>query len=182
MHEAMNTNENIAPEVQKAIEKYQFDVLPVEGTFYKSTYCSKEMTPDGHPMGTAMIGMYCEHPRSLSTFHRLTHDEVWHMYEGDPFELILLHPDGTGEHRKMGGPDGLIQTVIPAGTYQAGRLLPGGTYAIYGTTMAPGFDVSCFEAGISEELLAKYPSFAEEIRELGNPKQQRYMPQLDDKK
>jgi len=41
-----------------------------------------------------MLGLYADSPRSASCFHRLRHDEVWHVYGGDPFMLTLLHPDG----------------------------------------------------------------------------------------
>lgn len=173
----MTETDNIPEKVRAAIRKYQFERLPIEGTFYKSTYRSKEDMLSGEPVGTAMIGMYCFHPKSESAFHRLTHDEVWHVYEGDPFELILLYPDGTGRHVCMGGAHGEIQYVVPAGVYQAGRLLPEGTYAIYGTTMAPGFTGACFEAGCREELLKQYPSFAKEILALTDEHTQKTMPE-----
>lgn len=172
----MESNE-IPEIIQRQIDKYQFERLPLEGTFFKSTYRTNENTPEGFPLGTAMIGMYCAHPKSISTFHRLTHDEVWHMYEGDPLELILLYPDGTGKHVCMGGPKGVVQTVIPAGVWQAGRMIPGGIYSIYGTTMAPGFHGTCFEAGIREELLKQYPSFQKEIEELTNSGSDKFLPE-----
>ena len=48
------------------------------------------------------LGLFCVEPRSFSRFHRLAADEVWHAYDGDPFRLILLHPDGSSEDVVMG--------------------------------------------------------------------------------
>ena len=90
------------PDALALLKHFEFDRLPVEGTFYKNTYRSSQKTSDGTPSGTAMIGMYCNDPLSVSCFHRLAYDEIWHAYGGDPFELILLHPDGSGEKILMG--------------------------------------------------------------------------------
>jgi predicted cupin superfamily sugar epimerase len=157
------------PDALALLRFYQFERLPVEGTFYKSTYRSKQEINDGKPIGTAMIGMYTNQPVSLSCFHRLLHDEIWHFYGGDPFKLILLHPNGSSQDILM-GPSPIngeqVQFVIPAMTWQAGFLLPGGRYALFGCTMAPGFTGSCFEAATAEELKQQYPDRAEDIQRL----------------
>ncbi len=172
--------EKIHPDTQKMLDYYKFQVLPVEGTFYKSTYCSKQLTPEGAPQGTAMIGMYSDSPMSLSCFHRLPYDEVWHFYGGDPFRLILLYPDGSDREVIMGS-DPLqgqsVQFVIPAGVWQAGCMLPGGRYGLFGCTMAPGFTGSGFEAGTAEELIAEYPSRKKDILRLSVNGQTRRMPE-----
>jgi len=158
------------PIVSQLIERYALKPLPVEGTLFAQTYRTvAEVTP-GHPTGTAMIGMYCEEPRSESLFHRLTIDEVWHFYSGDPLRLILLYPDGSSRDVIL-GPDPLagqeVQFVVPAGVWQAGHLMVGGTYALYGCTLAPGFVPEIFEAGTVEKLLVKYPDREAEIRRYG---------------
>jgi hypothetical protein len=78
------------PVVQKLIEQHRLEPLPVEGTLFAQTYRSAAELAPGQPAGTVMVGLYCEEPRSESLFHRLTLDEVWHFYGGDPFRLILL--------------------------------------------------------------------------------------------
>jgi predicted cupin superfamily sugar epimerase len=57
--------------------------------------------------------------------------------------------------------------VIPAGVWQAGELVAGGDWALYGCTMAPGFTPSCFEGGTVELLLATHPRRAADIERLG---------------
>ena len=43
---------------------------------------------------------------------------------------------------------------------------PGGSFALLGTTMAPGFDYTDYEAGLRSELLDSYPRFGEMIEAL----------------
>ncbi len=165
--------------IQDLIKHFNFDRLPVEGTFYNSTYRSTETNADGKPCGTAMIGMYCEQPLSVSCFHRLQSDEVWHFYAGDSFYLYLLYPDGTHEKVLLGN-DILngqnIQYVVPAGVWQAGALASGGKYALFGCTMAPGFTGTGFEAAIGEELETQYPDLKDIIKKLSVNGHQTKMP------
>ena len=153
--------------VNTLIAFYQLTPLPVEGTLFASTYRSSENLPNGEPLATGMIGLYAEEPLSHSTFHRLQADELWHFYEGDALRLILLHPDGRSEDVLL-GPDESAghhrQFLIPALTWQAGGLLPGGEYALFGCTMSPGFTSRTFEGGRLAGLLALYPSREADLR------------------
>lgn len=162
------------PVARRLVEHYGMSALPVEATWFVSTWRSAAEFPDGSPVGTAMIGLYRapteSEPASRSLFHRLTHDEVWHFYGGDPLRLVLLHPDGTDDEVVL-GPDPLagqrVQHVIPAGTWQAGELVPGGDWALFGCTMAPGFTGTCFEGGRRSDLLGSHPARAADIERLG---------------
>ena len=160
------------PTTQQLVEHLGMTPLPVEATLFVSTYRSASDMPDGGPVGTAMIGLYSNDPPSRSLFHRLDFDEVWHFYRGDPMRLVLLHPDGTSDEVIMGS-DLLagqrVQYVIPAGVWQAGELVAGGEWALFGCTMAPGFTSACFEGGRISDLLAEYPDREADIRRLGVP-------------
>ena len=151
------------------LRHYRFERLPVEGTLFKSTWRSDVSTASGGPAGTAMIGLYAESPESVSCFHRLAHDEVWHAYGGDLFVLYLLHANGRSEEVLMGSEAQAgqrVQCVVPAGVWQAGCLVPGGRYALFGCTMAPGFTRECFEAGVAADLVRQYPEREEIIHRL----------------
>jgi predicted cupin superfamily sugar epimerase len=152
------------------LREYRFARLPLEGTLFRETWRSNEGDTTGAPAGTAMIGCYADTLGSLSRFHRLTRDEVWHAYAGDPFVLHLLHEDGHTSDVVM-GTDPLagqqVQYVVRAGTWQAGCLLPGGRHALFGCTMAPGFTPDCFEAGRVDDLTARFPHAAAIIARLG---------------
>ena len=157
---------------QKLVEHLGMSPLPVEATFFVSTYRSAANTAAGGPVGTAMIGLYCDDPPSRSLFHRLEFDEVWHFYAGDPLRLVLMYPDGSSADVVMGSDvlaGQLVQFVIPAGVWQAGELVEGGTWALFGCTMAPGFTGTCFEGGRVDDLLATHPGRDSDIRRLGIP-------------
>ncbi len=50
--------------------------------------------------------------------------------------------------------------------WQGTRLLPGGSWALLGCTVAPGFEFADFEIGRREDLLKLYPQYHETILEL----------------
>jgi predicted cupin superfamily sugar epimerase len=159
----------VHPETKAIIQHYNLQPLPVEGTLFTSTYRSSENLPDGDPIGTGIIGLYADAPKSLSYFHRLPSDEIWHFYGGDPLKLVLLFPDCSSKEVIMGSDvfaGQVVQYVIPAGVWQAGYMLPGGRYSLFGCTMAPGFTSKGFEAGVAEELLKQYPSQKEHLERL----------------
>jgi predicted cupin superfamily sugar epimerase len=158
--------------VAALIAAFDMTPIPVEGALFAQTYVSAVRTPHGDPAGTAIVALYAREPRSFSCFHRLTFDEVWHFYGGDPFRLILLFPDGSSRDVVM-GPDVLagqcVQYTVPAHVWQAGDLLDGSTYALFGCTMAPGFVPACFAAGDAATLLAGWPSRAADIARYAAP-------------
>lgn len=166
-------------DVGRLIKRFGLTPLPREGTLFVSTYRARDELPNGGPVGTAMIGMYCNDPVSHSLFHRLPVDEVWHFHAGDPLRLILLFPDGTSRDVVM-GPDPLgghaVQFVVPAGVWQAGHLAAGGRYALFGCTMAPGFTGRMYEGGVRDELLVRYRDRAADIARFGADADDTLMP------
>ena len=146
--------------IKDIIDHFKFEILPVEGTFFKQTYRSSILNEEGTPQSTAMIGMYCNSPLSFSSFHKLTQDETWHFYLGDPLTLYLLHENGTMEEITMGTnfeKGELIQFTVPAGVWQAGCLKEDGQFSVFGCTLSPGFTSDCFQAATKEELMYKFP-------------------------
>jgi predicted cupin superfamily sugar epimerase len=166
--------------IKALIDHFHFSPLPSEGTFFVSTWRSRQEFPDGSPTGTAMIGMFCNDPLSRSVFHRLPVDEVWHFYSGDPIRLVLLEPNGASLEVILGG-DPLngqaIQYTVPAGTWQAGCLMEDKAgYALFGCTMAPGFTGNMYEGATRSKLLAAYPERRKDILFLTDPASETHMP------
>jgi len=162
----------VDPDVRDLIDRLGLTPLPVEGTLIVSTYRSEANTATGGPVGTSMVGLYSNDPPSHSLFHRLQFDEVWHFYDGDPLRLVLLHPDGSSDDVVMGtdlGHGHVVQFVIPAGVWQAGEVVAGGRWSLFGCTMAPGFTGTCFEGGTISALLETHPEREADIRRLGIP-------------
>ena len=154
----------MSPEVQALVAQHGLRPLPVEGTLFAATYRSAAGA------SSAMVGLYCDEPPSLSLFHRLPVDEVWHFYGGDPLRLVLLHADGRCEDVFLGSDAAQgqrVQFVVPAGCWQAGHMVAGGRYSLFGCTLAPAFHSAMFEGGARDTLLARYPQRAVDIASLG---------------
>lgn len=141
-----------------------------EGGHYAETYRSPESIAAGHlpprygadrAFGTAIY--YLLTPGTFSAMHRLASDEIFHFYLGDPVEMLNLHPDGTSRLLVLGKDlsEGMIpQAAVQSGVWQGARLVPGGAYALLGTTVAPGFDFADFELGERASLAGLYPAHA----------------------
>ena len=158
------------PEIQQLIDLLQLEPLEGEGGLFRSTYRSQAKSGE-KCAGSAIY--YFLTADSFSHLHRLPSDELYHFYLGDPVELLELLPDGNGR-KVILGQDLLagqqVQYLVKAGCWQGSRLLSGGSYALLGTTMSPGYDDSDYEAGDATQLVKGYPQFAEEICRLcGTP-------------
>jgi predicted cupin superfamily sugar epimerase len=158
------------PSAKEIQELLKLKPLRVEGGYFVETYRSEfalaqQSLPSGYrgerPLSTAIYYMLT--PDTFSAMHRLKGDEVYHFYLGDSVEMLVLKRDGTGETIVI-GPDVVsgmrLQHVVPGGAWQGSRLAPGGTLALMGTTMSPGFDPADFDEGIRDELSAQYPDYA----------------------
>ena len=104
--------------------------------------------------------------------HRIRSDQMYHRYLGDPLEVLLLCPNGTGELRLVGSDlrAGMRpQLFIPGGTFHVSRDASGpGTrvgYALLGTSEWVGVEPADVEAGDRDRLVALYPAMAEAIVE-----------------
>ena len=148
---------------------FNLEPLPVEGGLFFQTYRSPETIPhDGlparypgnKPFGTAIVYLLTTDPDSFSALHKLPTDEVYHFYLGDPVELLQLHPDGSSKRIILGQDllDGQkVQHVVPRDVWQGSHILPGGQFALLGTTMAPGYTDEDYLGGDPDELITAYP-------------------------
>jgi predicted cupin superfamily sugar epimerase len=149
---------------------------PREGGWFRETYrAGEQIAASGLPVrygtprsaGTAIY--YLLTPATISPLHRLASDEIFHFYLGDPVRMLRLFPDGHGETLVL-GPDLTSgqspQVIVPRGVWQGSLLEPGGSFALLGCTVAPGFEYADYEEGRRDALLAAYPPFAEMIRRL----------------
>jgi predicted cupin superfamily sugar epimerase len=135
--------------------------LPVEGGWYRETYRCGVRLAGGKSASTAIY--YLLTPETFSALHRLSADEVFHFYTGDPVQMVQLGPQaGQGRVVVLGG-DVLAgqvpQVVVPAGVWQGSALVEGGAYALLGTTMAPGFDPGDYEGGVRDDLVREFPAW-----------------------
>jgi predicted cupin superfamily sugar epimerase len=164
-----------ADEVKKALGLRPH---PVEGGWYVRTYEATEVIPaeafsderygatgsKGRLTGTAIY--YLLEAETFSEMHRLKSDEVFHFYMGDAVEMLQLHAAGHGE-RVVIGTDIVAsarpQIVVERGVWQGCRLVKGGSWALLGCSVSPGFEFEDYEEGVREELVAGWPEWREMI-------------------
>jgi predicted cupin superfamily sugar epimerase len=135
-----------------------------EGGYYRELYRSREhVTPgDGRGARASLTTIYfLLAARSHSRWHHVQSDEVWHLYEGGPLELLELDERATelSRHRLAAVGDGTgapVHTVANR-RWQAARLI--GPYALVGCTVAPGFEFADFR------LLADDAPLAAKVRD-----------------
>jgi predicted cupin superfamily sugar epimerase len=142
--------------------------LPEEGGYYFETYRSTDSLSNGVPdrysgdrsLSTAIY--YLLTPDTFSALHSLPTDEIFHFYLGDPVEMLQLWPDGSGKVVVLGTDliNGMLpQLIVPKGVWQGSRLVPGGQFALLGTTVAPGFEFADYATGSRDRLVSQYPEF-----------------------
>lgn len=163
-------------DIEDIVRLLKLEPHPTEGGYFAETYRSADRLPpdpfggryDG-PRSASTAIYYLITPDSFSALHRVATDEVFHFYLGDPVEQLRLHPDGRGEVVLLGNDlaaGAVPQSMVPRGTWQGARLVPGGRYALFGATVAPGFDFADYEHGDGPALAAAYPAFADRIATL----------------
>ncbi|MFZ2900325.1 MAG: cupin domain-containing protein [Saprospiraceae bacterium] len=143
---------------QQIIKLLELKPLPVEGGYYRETFKGVG--------GRYSAIYYLVTPESWSSFHRLSSDEIFHFYLGDTVEMTLLFPDGSGKTEWLGNKlerGERPQILVPGGAWQAAKLAEGGTFALLGTTMAPGYDPGDFLSADEETLRKAYPAWREQI-------------------
>jgi uncharacterized protein len=141
----------------------QLDLTPhPEGGWYREVFRSPSTVQpeDGRPARAALTTIYYMlADGGHSRWHRVSSDEVWHFYEGDPLELFWLDDGGTRLVRATLGTAGEGSApvhVVPAGCWQACRTA--GAYTLVGCSVGPGFDFQdC-------EMLSDVPGEADRVR------------------
>jgi uncharacterized protein len=136
------------PRVTELIAALDLQPHP-EGGFYRQMFRSEvQVTPlDRRGLRAALTTIYFLLPKgSFSRWHQVASDEVWHLYEGGPLELLELGASEESVVRHRLGPVGSGSDApvctIGAGIWQAAR--PLGDYAFVGCTVGPGFDWADF--------------------------------------
>jgi predicted cupin superfamily sugar epimerase len=140
-----------------------------EGGYYREIFRSGNLISpaDGRGPRAMLTTIYYLLPAgSFSRWHRVTSDEVWHLYEGGPLEVLELDSGCAALKRhRLATVDGDSQApvcTIGAGLWQAAR--PLGDYVLVGCTVSPGFDFADFtmladEAALAARVRALWPEF-----------------------
>ncbi len=174
---AESSVENHLDRADELIERLGLVPHPERG-YYVETYRAPLLV-DGlpapfagpHAAGTAIYFLVTR-AQPTTYLHRLLADEIFHLYEGGPLDVLLLGPSGPGEVRRLGtnvAAGERPQVVIPAGTWFAAELTDGAPHCLIGCTVAPGFEFADFELATGPELAARYPAHAARIARMSRP-------------
>ncbi|MET0594353.1 MAG: cupin domain-containing protein [Polyangiaceae bacterium] len=160
------------PRAAEIIARLELSPHPERG-FFGETYRAKtSVAASTHPAArsasTAIYFLVTSDERA-TFLHRLLSDEVFHLYEGGPLDIVRLFPNGESDVVRLGldlAAGERPQAVIPAGTWFGTELAPGASHCLVGCTVAPGFDFADFELAEGPELAARYPAMADRIARL----------------
>jgi predicted cupin superfamily sugar epimerase len=172
-----NPGDNLAMPHQTSPAGRIIDLLglqphPERGYFletYRASASVTSVTHDGPRSASTAIYFMVTAEQPSTYLHRLLSDEVFHLYEGGPLEILRLHPDGRWDVARLGmrlDQGERPQIVIPAGTWFGTELVAGASHCLVGCTVAPGFEFRDFELADGPELEAKYPAVADRIRRM----------------
>ena len=164
--------------VDEIIRYLKLQPLPIEGGYFRVTYTSDERVeadalPQRYHSSRSLGGTiyFLETPEQFSAMHMLPTDEIYYHHLGDPLEMLILYPDGSGETRML-GPDITAgqqpQVLAPRQCWHGSRPMPKGThgFSLVSTSMAPGFDETDPVFPSRDELTEKYPEFHSLIKSL----------------
>jgi len=116
------------------------------------------------PWGSALYFLVT--PDAQIVLHRIRQDQLYHHYLGDPLEVLLLYPDGSGAVAAVGSDlaGGMRpQLLIPGGTFHMSRLPPGARWALLASTEWPGVEPPDVEPGDAEALKRSHPTMQAQI-------------------
>ena len=159
------------------IETYikHFNLQPhPEGGWYAETYRSSDTTqqlPAGFtgPRNFSTAIYFLMPGSSFSAFHRIKSDELWHFYDGDMLEVIIITQQGAMEVIRLGrntAAGEVYQAVVLKGQWFASRCSVKDGFSLVGCTVSPGFDFADFEMADRDILTQQYPQYGKDIMAL----------------
>jgi predicted cupin superfamily sugar epimerase len=144
-------------EAERLIAELRLGPHP-EGGYFRETFRSADRvtTSRGSLRSALTTILFLLTGDSFSAFHRLTSDETWHFYRGDPLTVEIIDAAGRHEQRALTA-DGPWQAAVPAGAHFASHVENPLGYALVGCDVAPGFEYSDFFLATRSVLIAAYP-------------------------
>ena len=169
------TPASATPRVRELVERLGLLPHPERG-FFVETYRARTpvgaATHSGSRAASTAIYFLIEASAPATFLHRLRSDEVFHLYEGGPLDILRLHADGRADVARLGldlAAGERPQIVVPAGTWFGTELAAGATHCLVGCTVAPGFEFADFELAAGPELAARHPEMADRIARMSRP-------------
>ena len=122
------------------IERLRLEPHP-EGGWYRQTWRSATLIPDGRTAGTSILFLLEQGCRSH--WHRVDAEELWIFQAGTPLRLLTSHEGVTVETRLGPGPGETPQHLVRTGAWQSAEAEGG--WALVACVVVPGFRFEGFE-------------------------------------
>jgi len=161
--------------IENIVKKLKLIPLDGEGGLYYEAYRSEEFIdskslPERYGAERCFYTsiFYLITENNYSHLHKVKSDEIFHFYLGDPVEIINLFSDGSFKKVILGQNilgDERLQYRVPMDVWQGARLKKGGSFALLGTTVSPGFEFEDFipAAKYKDEIMQKYGNIKSQI-------------------
>jgi predicted cupin superfamily sugar epimerase len=161
--------------VRELIETLSLQPHPERGHYVETHRAPERVSSPSHTgerAASTAIYFLIDAEQPITFLHRLASDEVFHLYEGGPLEVLRLLPDGSSDVARLGldlarGERPML--VLSRGTWFGTELAPGATHCLIGCTVAPGFELEDFELADAAELYERYPEQRERIARMRRP-------------
>ncbi|GAB5523913.1 MAG: cupin domain-containing protein [Roseivirga sp.] len=140
-----------------------------EGGYFKETFRADEKTAAGQlpdrystdrSISTSIYFLLTT--ESVSNFHRLNSDEIWHFHTGGAARIHIISPEGVYGYKDIGTSleDGQqLQVIIPRNSWFAAEVISE-DYILVGCTVAPGFEFEDFELAERTQLSKEHPQLS----------------------
>ena len=140
-----------------------------EGGYFRETFRADEKVEPAHlpqrytearTMGTSIYFLLTT--ESVSNFHRLNSDEIWHFHTGGAARIHMIMPGGEYVHYDIGADLATgqsFQVIIPRHSWFAAEVITG-DYILVGCTVSPGFEFADFELADRKVLSEAYPELS----------------------
>ena len=162
------------PKVRSLVKHHALQPHP-EGGFFREHYrsplrLSRRALPRQYPGPRHAVTsiLYLLPAGTVSRWHRITSDEIWHYHLGGPLQLCEISPAGKPKCTLI-GPDvrrhQTLQHVVPGQSWFAAKPATNTGFSLVGCVVAPGFEFEDFELAKAGMLVRKYPKLRKLIEQ-----------------
>jgi uncharacterized protein len=159
-----------AAQIVELLELEQATCGFVRETFTSGVRLPAAVLPQGysgdHSLGNVLYFLVT--PDAPVRLHRIRSDQMYHHYQGEPLEVLLLYADGRSDVKLVGQdlPSGMRpQLFIPGGTFHTARVRAPRQYALLATSVWVRAEPADVEMGDAQLLSKKFPSAKGRIAE-----------------
>ena len=133
-----------------------------EGGFFRQTYKSDYIVQpqkESYTRSSATHIYYFLSRGMHSIFHKVKHDEIWNLYDGEGVKLYIYDDkDNKMDEQILSKCNFNFHAIVHGNLWQAAE--PIGDYVLVGCTVAPGWELE------DEDYLSDHPKIIDKLIEL----------------